>query len=49
MTTLSTVGEPQPRRSAELAATLARHRTLITGAVYAATVVLTLVIVALLG
>jgi hypothetical protein len=49
MTTLSTGSEPQPRRWAVVAARLARHKTLITGGVYAATIVLTLVIVALLG
>ena len=49
MTALSSVSEPQQRRSAEVAATLARHKTLITGGVYAATIVFTLLIVALLG
>jgi hypothetical protein len=48
MTALSSVREP-PRPRAAVAATVARHKTLITGGLYAATIVLTLVIVALLG
>jgi len=49
MTTLSSVRERQPRRWAVVAATFTRHKTLITGGICAATIVLTLVVVALLG
>jgi len=49
MTTLSRVTEPQPRRWAVVAARLAPHEALMTGGVYDATVVLTVVLVPLLG
>jgi len=49
MTTLSRVTEPQPRRWAVVAARLAPHEALMTGGVYDAKVVLTVVLVPLLG
>jgi hypothetical protein len=49
MTVLASVREPQARRQVIVPATFARHKALITCGVYAAALLLTLVIVALLG
>jgi hypothetical protein len=49
VTTHSAVVEPPTRRWVGIAATLAPHMTLITGGLYAATIVLTLAIASLLG